>query len=141
MTKQQSYHLEWMDYEELVSKLDAKMQEWVGFSLGFRFELASDQNTDLYITKTDFTKADLKKLVKIELIGEGILEDMDQPDFLETLDISEYQEPPYSHDLFQWMIEKTFGEGTHIAGINERYDNVLLNLATPASLEKSSLEE
>lgn len=122
----QNYTLEWMSYQRLLVKFEEKMKDLTGFSLEFRFELASDQNTDLYITKTDFKKEELEKLVAIGLINEGVLEDMDQ-----TIDISDYQEPQYSHDLFQWMLEKTFGENAHIAGIDEQYNDILLNIAKP----------
>lgn len=127
-----AFNLKEMTHTELVEEMEKATLNQTGIPLTFQFELCSDGNLDLFTRERyKFTKEEIKKMVELKWFDADILDELDEME--DDFDPFDYHQDSLaqSHELFQFMLEKTFGEGSKIAGVEELDDCVLLNVAIP----------
>jgi hypothetical protein len=126
-----AFNLKKMTHDQLVEEMEKAVLTQTSVPLKFRFELCSDGNLDLYTGDRQFTKEDIKKMVEAGWFDADILDEIEEMDA--DFCPFKYHEDTLaqSHELFQFILAKTFGEGAKIAGVEELDDCVLLNVAIP----------
>ena len=96
----------------------------------FLFELASDGNLDLYIEKpTDFTRDQVETLVDRGWLNTSVLTDLEGDVGLDPFSQDDYLNQ--SERFFQFVLEKTFGTASNVAGVEELDEYVILNIEIP----------
>lgn len=126
-----SFDLSKISHTELVQEMEKAALTQTGVPLSFIFELASDGNLDLFVKEPSLTQEEISKLVDAGWFDTEVL--MEFEELEGHFNPFEWHEDTLaqSHDLFQFMLEKTFGEGAKVAGVEELEDYVLLNVAIP----------
>ena len=122
------YTIEEVSNIELVDKMNLTILDKTGINMDFQFELCSDGNIDLYIRHI-FSMEDINKLIKLGWINEDILEYYDFNYNTNPFELDE--ELNLSNKLFDFILEKTYKEGTLISGIDDLEEYIKLNISIP----------
>lgn len=120
---------------DLITAMETAVFKETGILFSFSFELALDGNLDLYIEKpTDFSRPQVEKLVDLGWFDTSILDEVEGDTGLDPF----WQDDTlgHSHNLFQFVLEKTVGEGANAVGAEDLGDVVLLTIAIPVSAKE-----
>lgn len=113
---------------ELVKEMNSKIFDLTKIDMDFEFELSFDGNLDLYI-KNKFSISDVKKLIELEWLYPSVLEDFIEDDNCSPFDLDD--ELCLSHNLFTFILEKTFGCGSKVVGVCDLGEYIELNISVP----------
>ncbi|MBQ9000165.1 MAG: helix-turn-helix transcriptional regulator [Clostridium sp.] len=122
------YIIEEVSHVELIDKMNSTILEQTGINMNFQFELCSDGNTDLY-ARHIFSREDINKLIKLGWIDEDILEYYDFNYNTNPFELDEELNLP--NQLFEFILQKTYKEGTLISGIYDLEEYIKLNISIP----------
>lgn len=115
---------------ELVQEMEAVAQREIGLPIKFLFELSSDGNLDIFRTdELQLTKDNVKRMYENNWLADFV-EEADSG----SLDDFVWEEDDIlgqSHNLFYFLLEKTFGMKVTVAGVRETEDVVYLNIGIP----------
>lgn len=124
------FYLKKFTHLELVKAMEQAVLDATGVAFSFRFELALDGNTDLYIEKPlGFTRQQVETLADRGWFDYSLLEELEGETNLDPF--LHEDELNQTHKFFQFILEKTFGKGANIAGVEVLDDVVVLNIAIP----------
>lgn len=123
------YILERMNHYELIDKMNLSILNQTGINMDFELELCSDGNLDLYV-KHIFSIEDLKNLMKINWFDESILEYYNPGYHTNPFELDDELSLP--NNLFSFILEKTFKEGTFVSGVFDLNEYIELNISIPA---------
>ena len=113
---------------ELIKEMNSKIFNLTGIDMDFEFELSFDGNLDLYVNHK-FSISDVKRLIELEWLNSSILEDFIEDDNCSPFDLDD--ELCLSHNLFTFMLEKTFGYGSKVVGVYDLGEYIELNISVP----------
>lgn len=87
------------------------------------------QVSEYFHYQCDFTRPQVERLIDLGWFDFSVLDDVQEEECLDPFSFDD--ELGQSHILFQFILEKTFGKGSNVAGVEELEDVVLLNIAYP----------
>ena len=114
------------NHYDLTKEMKEAILKETNIDINFEFELASDGNLDLFINHT-FNKKEVEKLIKLDWFNESILEDYIDGESPFDIDDELY----LSNNLFSFILQKTFGEGSSVVGVIDLDEYIELNISIP----------
>ena len=114
-------------YEELLEDIISLFKSITGFNNAeINIDLCNDGNIDAYINYK-FSKNDVVKLIDIGWLGNDILEDWEEGS--NPFDLDDYLS--YSHNLFAYLLGKTYGDNAMIIGNYSMDEDNIYNILIP----------
>ena len=113
---------------ELIKEMNSKIFNLTKIDMNFEFELSFDGNLDLYVNHK-FSISDVKRLIELEWLNSSILEDFIEDDNCCPFDLDD--ELCLSHNLFTFMLKKTFGYESKVVGVCDLGKYIELNISVP----------
>ena len=114
-------------YEELLEDISNSFKSITGFNNAeISIDLCSDGNIDAYINYK-FSKNDAIKLINIGWLGNDILENWEEDS--NPFDLDDCLS--YSHNLFIYLLGKTYGDDAMVIGNYSMDDENIYNILIP----------
>lgn len=127
-----------ISHDTLVEEFEKAVKIQTGVDMQFDFELASDENLDLYRRDCTFNLEVVENLVNANRLSKDILEEyrelyVENNGDTDTDPFDLVDELSLSNVFFSYMIEKTYGENAYAISADDMYDFVLIKIAIPAN--------
>lgn len=121
-----NFKLETISTSKLEELMDRRLFEKTGVLFRFQMDVYSDGNLDLYSNRDEFESQDIQKLVSL-----GWLNDDADERYTCGDNIFEFSDTLCNpHDLFNFIIEETYGSGAKVVGVYEEdyYTNLTIGI-------------